>query len=69
MWCDAIIVQAVAESQNLRIHIVESNENFSDTTLIEPAHLLQQSPTTIYLGHVNEEHMYQQYHICVALVH
>lgn len=54
--CDAIIVQAVAESQNLRIHIVESNENFSDTTLIEPVHLLQQPPTTIYLGHVNEEH-------------
>ena len=55
-WCDAIIVQAVADSQNLKIHIVESNENFSDTTLIEPAHLLQQPPTTIYLGHVNEEH-------------
>ena len=55
-WCDAIIVQAIAESQNLRIHIVESNENFSDTTLIEPAHLLQQPPTTIYLGHLNEEH-------------
>ena len=56
-WCDATIVQEVAKSQNLRIHIVESEENFSDTTLIEPAHLLQQPPTTIYLlGHVNEEH-------------
>ena len=55
-WCDAIIVQVIAESQNLRIHIVESNENFSDTTLIELAHLLQQPPTTIYLGHVSEEH-------------
>ena len=55
-WCEAIIVQAIAESQNLRIHIVESNENFSDTTLIELAHLLQQPPTTIYLGHVSEEH-------------
>ena len=53
-WCDAIIVQAVAESQNLRIHIVESHENFSDATLIEPVHLLQQPPSTIYLGH--EEH-------------
>ena len=68
-WCDAIIVQAVAESQNLRIHIVESNENFSDTTLIEPAHSLQQPPTTIYLVHVNEEHYVSKYHICVALVH
>ena len=31
-WCDALIVQAVAESQNLRIHIVESHENFAHPT-------------------------------------
>lgn len=55
-WCDAVIVQAVAESQNLRIHIVESHENFAHTTLIEPVHLSQQLPVTIYLGHVNEVH-------------
>lgn len=55
-WCDAVIVQAVAESQNLRIHIVESHENFAHTTLIEPIHLSQQLPVTIYLGHVNEVH-------------
>ena len=55
-WCDALIVQAVAESQNLRIHIVESDENFAHTTLIEPVHLSQQIPATIYLGHVNEVH-------------
>ena len=38
-WCDAIIVQAVAKSKNLRIHIVKSHENSSDATLIKPAHL------------------------------
>ena len=47
-WCDALIVQAVAESQNLRINIVESHENFAHTTLIEPVHLSQQLPATIY---------------------
>ena len=47
-WCDALIVQAVAESQNLRIDIVESHENFAHTTLIEPVHLSQQLPATIY---------------------
>lgn len=55
-WCDAFIVQAVAESQNWRIYIIESDENFTDTTLIEPVHSSQQPPTTIYLGHVNEVH-------------
>ena len=55
-WCDALMVQAVAESQNLKIHIVESHENFADTTVIEPVHLSQQPRRTIYLGHVNEVH-------------
>ena len=40
-WCDVLIVQAVAESQILRIRIVESHENFAHTTLIEPVHLSQ----------------------------
>ena len=28
-WCDGLIIQAVADSLNLRLHIVESNENFA----------------------------------------
>ena len=40
----------------MRIHIVESDENFAHATLIEPVHLSQQIPATIYLGHVNEVH-------------
>ena len=57
-WCDALIIQAVVESQNLRIHILEYREDLSDATLIdrEPAYLSQQPPATIYLGHVNEVH-------------
>lgn len=33
-WCDALIVQAVADCQNVAIHIIESHENFSGETLI-----------------------------------
>ena len=29
-WADHIVIQAVADSPNLRIHIVESNANVSD---------------------------------------
>ena len=32
---DNIVVQAVADSLNLRIHIVEASANFSDFTLVE----------------------------------
>ena len=55
-WCDALIVQAVAESRHVNIYIIESHENFAEVTLIEPNHLPQQPPTTLYLGHVNEVH-------------
>ena len=55
-WCDALMVQAVAESQNLRIRIVESHENFAETTMIEPVHISEQPPATIYVGHVDEVH-------------
>ena len=55
-WCDALIVEAVAKSQHVNIYIIESNENFAEVTLVEPNHLSQQPPATLYLGHVNEEH-------------
>ena len=55
-WCDALIVQAVAESLNIQIYIVESHINFGQATLIEPRHSSSQQPRTIYIGHVNEVH-------------
>ena len=55
-WCDALFVQAVAGCQNVAIHIIESHENFAGETLIEPHHLAQHSPTTIYLRHLDELH-------------
>ena len=47
-WCTALFVQAVADCQNVAIHIVESHENCAGETLIEPHNLAQHPPTTIY---------------------
>ncbi len=35
-WADHIIIQAVANSHNLRIHITESAPNFSECTIVSP---------------------------------
>ena len=45
-WCDALIVQAVADCQNVAIHIIESHENFAGESLIQPHYLAQHPPTT-----------------------
>ena len=55
-WCDGIKVQTVANSLNIRIHITESHNNFTERTIIEPAVCLQGESRTIYLGHLNEIH-------------
>ena len=34
---DHIIIQAVANAMNLKMHIIESNENFADVTIVEPS--------------------------------
>ena len=54
--CNALFVQAVADCQNVAIHIIESHENLAGETLIEPHHLAQRPSTTIYLGHLDELH-------------
>ena len=55
-WCDALFVQAVADSENVAIAIIESHENFAGETLIEPHYLAQHPPTTISSGHLDELH-------------
>lgn len=49
-WADHIIIQAVAESINLRIHIIESNPNFTEITLDEA------NPRYNFIGHIDELH-------------
>ena len=50
-WADHIIIQAVADAMNLRIHIIESNDNFSDMTLVEPTNIIKQSYVYIFRTH------------------
>ena len=40
---------------NVKIYIVESNENFAETTLVEPSNAIQ-SPRSLYIGHIGEQH-------------
>ena len=54
-WCDGLIIQAVADSLNLQIYIVESNENFAESTIINPVNS-QHGQRTICLGHEDEVH-------------
>ena len=48
-WADHIIIQAVANAMNLKIHIIESNENFADVTIVEPSD--SQNVISIFIGH------------------
>lgn len=57
-WVDHIVIQAVADSVtgNLRIHIAESNANFSDLTMVESMNTEIGNITAIYFGHIGELH-------------
>lgn len=48
-WGDHII-QAIADAMDLKIHIVESSENFSEITLVEGLNVSQHS-RSIYIEH------------------
>ena len=50
----ALIIQAVAESLNTQIYIVESHVNFGPVTLIESHHSSSQQPKAMHIGHVKE---------------
>lgn len=54
-WADNIMIQAVADAMNLMIHIIESNENFIEITVVETANVIQ-NPRSIYIGHIGEMH-------------
>ena len=56
-WADHIVIQAVADAMNLMIHIVESNQNFTEMTLVEAANTIQNSRSIhVYIGHIGEMH-------------
>ena len=57
IWADNIVIQAVADAMNLKIHIIESSENLGELTLVESArHNLLQNFGSIFIGHIGEMH-------------
>ena len=52
-WCDAIMVQAVANGLNCIIDITESAVNFNETTIVHPTYH-PENPETIHIGHMDE---------------
>ncbi len=57
-WADHIIIQAVANSHNLRIHITESAPNFSEHTIVSSIFANEPGGNArdIYIGHLDEMH-------------
>ncbi|XP_028394415.1 OTU domain-containing protein 5-like [Dendronephthya gigantea] len=56
-WADHIIIQAVANINNLRIHITESSQNFNETTIVTSIYAQSVANVKeIYIGHLEELH-------------
>ena len=54
-WADHIIIKAVANANNLRIHITESAQNVTETTVVTSIYA-QGNVRDIYIGHLDELH-------------
>ena len=54
-WCDALMVQAVADAFNCEIDITESAVNFSETTFVHPTNS-KATPHITHIGHLGEFH-------------
>ena len=56
-WADHIIIQAVANTIGLRIHITESAQNFSESTVVSSVYAESGGNVRdIYIGHLDELH-------------
>ena len=56
-WADNIIIQAVANTKHLRIHVIESAQNFSEATVVSSIYNQQGGNLRdIYIGHLDELH-------------
>lgn len=54
-WGVHIIMQAIAEAMNLRIHVIESSENFAELTLVQTLNV-SETTRSVYIGHIGEMH-------------
>ena len=55
-WADHIIIQEVADVMNLKIHIIESDYNFRDMSLVEPSNSTIENTRPVYVGHIGQIH-------------
>jgi len=55
-WAAHIIIQEVGDVMNSKIHIIESDSNFRDMTLVEPSNSTMQNTRTVYTGHIGQIH-------------
>ncbi len=56
-WADNIIIQAVANAKCLRIHVIESAQNFAEATLVSSIYTQPGGNVRdIYIGHLAELH-------------
>jgi len=57
-WADGIIIQAIGDAFNLKIHIIESHPDFAEITLVEgvTAPSLSHEQLAIFIGHLDEFH-------------
>ena len=53
-WADHIIIQAVANAMNLNLHIVELDDRFLPTTVVQSNSVGNRK--TLFLGHISETH-------------
>ncbi len=53
-WADHIVIQAIANAMGLNIHIVESDNRFLATNVVES--ISGRNPRTVFLGHISETH-------------
>ena len=56
-WADNIVIQAISDSMQLKINIVESSQTFRETTIIEPTICNDAGNIqSVYIGHIGEMH-------------
>ena len=56
-WADNIVIQAISDSMQLKINIVESSQTFRETTIIEPTLCNDaENIKSVYIGHIGEMH-------------
>ena len=55
-WADGIIIQAVVDVFNLKIHIIESHPDFAEVTLVDGVTAPCSDESAVFIGHLDKFH-------------